>query len=94
MAAVPRVFDGDDFAALVDLAGVDFVPPLDLAGVDLVPSLDLAGADVANAGVPLGRRPFNCRNTSAPAPTAISTGHSTSPATPSAPRATAAAGVE
>src|SRR6201999_2219259 len=65
-----------------------FVSGSDSGLVGTVVSFALgAGAD------PFCRRVIRC-NTSAPPPTASNTGHSTRPATPSAPRANAAAGGE
>jgi hypothetical protein len=56
----------------------------------------LAGAFAGAAwgALPFSDRPLSCLSTSAVPPTATSSGHSTSPVTPRAPRVSAAAGVE
>ncbi|MBV9512807.1 MAG: pentapeptide repeat-containing protein, partial [Mycobacteriaceae bacterium] len=71
----------------------------DLRGADLLGAA-LGGALTACVGVadarvgcPLERLPSWCTSSAVP-PTASSTGHSTNPAAPSAPRVIAAAGVE
>src|SRR5262249_23235773 len=71
----------------------------DLRGAeDLAELVDLVGTDLTDVSValrePLAWPLFNCRRIRAPPPIANTTGHSSRPATPSAPNVSAAAGVE
>ena len=79
--------------------------PRDRAGARLAGDLrgdvelvDLVGTALTGVTValcePLECPLFSCRNTNAPPPMANTTGHSRSPATPSAPNVSAAAGIE